>query len=122
MEPDRSSGLLYDGTAQTFSKRTKHGHPSVSATGTRGRWRVLFGQSGASCLRRRGVRFRGSLGMATLFLVAPPGCARCVITLNPRSEAREHHPLQFQHMLPMFPVISAHDVLQLANNSGLSGL
>ena len=46
-KPVRSSGLLYDGTAQTLSKRTKHGHPSFSAIVPGERWRVVVWQSGA---------------------------------------------------------------------------
>ncbi len=42
--------------------------------------------------------------MALLLIVAPRGYARCVITLTPRSDAREQHRLQFQQVLPMFPV------------------
>ena len=44
--------------------------------------------------------------MASLFIVALRGSARCVIMPHLRSDARQHYRLQFQQVLPMFPVYS----------------
>src|SRR5438093_2333797 len=78
--------------------------PSTSATSS---WRASMNATTSSAREYAAeADFEGYHRMATLIIVALRGGTRCVITPFAPPKHSGQHRLQFQQMLPMFPVNS----------------